>query len=302
MLKRWKNANPALPQATIEEIQHYRASNQIETALPLAQYVATVCSNCAFARYIFGVVLYENQRLTDSIIEFDAAIALYNNEKDFTLFSVHRERADSYYMLENYNAALEYYNEAMNHVEKTECRSDELALLYERQGSALNELERYEESLSALDLSLLFEADSLRFFNKGIVLEKLHRFEDAVHTYNKSILADTSNHKPMYRESLCLYELGRYEEALSIAEHAIYLQYSLDYVISKVQILFKMERLEEALHECQVAIQAFPNSAALYQMMSLILLAMNQHEESTTAMNRAMEIRNASNDFISKQQ
>jgi tetratricopeptide (TPR) repeat protein len=292
MFKRWKNANPALPQATIEEIQHYRASNQIETALPLAQYVATLCSNCAFARYIFGVVLYENQRLSDSVTEFDAAIALYNNEKDFTLFSVHRDRADSYYMLDNYNTAVECYNEAMKHVEKTECRSDELALIYERLGSALNELERYEESLAALDLSLLYEADTLRFFNKGIVLEKLYRFEDAIHAYNKSILADTSNHKPMYRESLCLYELGRYEEALSSAEHAIHLHYSLEYVISKVQILFKLERLEEALHECEIAIQVFPNSAALYQIMSIVLLAMNQHEESTTAMNKAMEMRN----------
>jgi Flp pilus assembly protein TadD len=128
---------------------------------------------------------------------------------------------------------------------------------YYNKGVVLDELKRYEEAIEAYEGVIgLNPQYTDAYNNKGIALDELKRYEEAIRCYEQAIglnpqYADAYNNK-----GIALYNLGRYEEALRCYEQAIASnpQYILAYK-NKGNALQQLARQTEAQQAYAIAQQ-----------------------------------------------
>ena len=103
---------------------------------------------------------------------------------------------------------------------------------YYNRGTALKDLNRFEEAISSYDMAIQLKPDYAEAFsNRGVAQEKLKQIDAAMASYNQAIIL-----KPDYAEAYCnlgnaFKELDQFESAVACYDKAIGLKadYSLAY-------------------------------------------------------------------------
>ena len=79
-------------------------------------------------------------------------------------------------------------------------------------GIALDDLGRYEEAIKAYDKAIELKPDYQKaWYNKGIALRKLYSYEEALEAFNKAIEIKPDDHDAWNNKGIALKKLGRYE-------------------------------------------------------------------------------------------
>ena len=95
---------------------------------------------------------------------------------------------------------------------------------WNNKGVALEKLGRYEEAIRCFDKALEIinsEKDESVWFGKGFAFYNLGRYEEAIRCYDKALKIDPEDEVGWYIKGVALAELGRYEEAIRCFDKAL---------------------------------------------------------------------------------
>ncbi|MGF7117706.1 tetratricopeptide repeat protein [Methanobacterium oryzae] len=114
-----------------------------------------------------------------------------------------------FYMLGQYDSALEYFNESLK-------INPNGYLSWANKAYALAKLGQYDEALDSVNKSLeLFSGSAYTWGCKGYILCNLKKPEEALEYYDKAIGIDPLDEEIYYRKGKAHQELEQYEDALS---------------------------------------------------------------------------------------
>lgn len=102
----------------------------------------------------------------------------------------------------NYDAAISYYNKAINLAEQQRY-SPKIELVYDEYTGEFIE-EQYQEENNFSDL----------YFNRGLAKSEAGYAQEAMYDFNKSIQLDPQNDSAIFNRGIVEYELEMYREAL----------------------------------------------------------------------------------------
>ncbi|MBU7047058.1 MAG: tetratricopeptide repeat protein, partial [Theionarchaea archaeon] len=84
----------------------------------------------------------------------------------------------------------------------------------------LGRMGKHEEALACYEKALEIDDDAADWFNKGAALGHLHRYEDAVTSFNECIKREPKHAEAWYNKGVALEYLKKYEEAAKCFDEA----------------------------------------------------------------------------------
>ena len=166
------------------------------------------------------------------------------------------------------------------------------SFVFDQLGSALFELERYEEALTSYDKVIKLNPDhSNAWTNKGATLNELERYEEALTSYDKAIELNPDNSNAWSNKGATFNNLERYEEALTSYDKAIELNSDDSGTWSnKGATLYNLERYEEALTSYDKAIELNSDSSIALINKALLSSKKGDFDYAIADVNQAIKI------------
>lgn len=155
---------------------------------------------------------------------------------------------DIYILQNDYDSALEYYNNMLEMAPDSPDALFNIAL-------CLEYLENYPAALEAYDRYLLVEAHcAVGWYNRGIVLEQLKKHMDAIDSYRCSITVDESFADAWFNLGNLYADIDDYSQAIDCFKNVINLQRNHSGAYYNLGILY------EDLHDYKQAIYFYSKS------------------------------------------
>jgi Uma2 family endonuclease/Flp pilus assembly protein TadD len=176
-------------------------------------------------------------------------------------------------------------------LEPPEIKPDKDDAFYNR-GNLLFKLGRYEEAIDSYDKPLAIKPDFYEaWYNRSIALWTLERYEEAIASYDKALEIEPDDYWAWFNRGSVLLKLGRYEEA--IASYDKGLEINSDFPIAwylRGRVLFyNLERYAEAINSFDKALKIKLNNPAAWADRGLALYYLRQYEEGIASFNKAIE-------------
>lgn len=128
------------------------------------------------------------------------------------------------------------------------------------------------------------------WINKGVTLQNLGRYQEAIVAYDEAFKFNSSNADVWNKKSVCLGELGKDNESLECSSKATQLDPSMaSGWFNKGVSLKKLSRYNESLEAIDEAIK-LDGSAQNWAFKGLVLEDLKRHNESLTCCDMAIEI------------
>jgi tetratricopeptide (TPR) repeat protein len=163
---------------------------------------------------------------------------------------------------------------------------------WSNQGNIFLELNRYEEALQSYnELIELSPENSNSWRQKGIVLNELMRFKEALQSYKKAIELNPKDSNAYNVKALVLSILKDFENSVKVIDKAISL--SPEEVIFRANrgiILARAGRFEEALADCNLAIEQDSSSECGYYALACYAAHQNNIEQVISSLQMAIDI------------
>jgi tetratricopeptide (TPR) repeat protein len=129
------------------------------------------------------------------------------------------------------------------------------------------------------------------WFNQGLSLFHLHRFEDAISAYDQTLNLNPDFAKAWYNRGGVLGELGDFDGAVASFEQAIALKPNYHEAwASKGLALLKLGFIWEAISSYEEALQLQPEDQETWYYRGVALGIVEQFEEAIASYNQALEI------------
>ena len=160
-------------------------------------------------------------------------------------------------------------------------------------GTTLQQQERYEEALKALDKAVQLRPDDAELWRHlGDILVQLTRFDQALLSFQHVLKLDPRHQDALYKSGALLNQFGRYAEALAhldlgaemLPNHAPTLQ-------ARARTLYNLKRLEESLAEGRRAHRLDPGDANTCNNIGAALRLLGRDQEALGWFDKALEIR-----------
>ncbi|MBP5973328.1 tetratricopeptide repeat protein, partial [Brasilonema sp. CT11] len=131
---------------------------------------------------------------------------------------------------------------------------------WKRRGLLLEKLERYDEAFINYNQAIELQPDNVWFWNeRGLVLEKLGRNEEALINYNQAVKLQPDNVWAWNERGWVLEKLKRYDDALAAYNQTIQLQRDHDFAWYKRACIYALQsNVELAIENLQHAIELKP--------------------------------------------
>ena len=182
-------------------------------------------------------------------------------------------------------------------VNTTESNSSEVLF---NKGVALNNLGRYDEAIKSYDLAIqLNPLNAEAWDNKGNALFSQGRLDDALQAYNKVIDLDnkSSNAWGMRGYILIHKKDPQYEEALISLERAIELEpFTAWYWNEKGNALFYLGKYEDALEAKNESIKLNPTLYFTWYDRAIVLNSMGRYDEALDSVNKSIDLNSQDED------
>ncbi len=159
-------------------------------------------------------------------------------------------------------------------------------------GVTLHELKRYDKAIDNFDKVLSLKPDYHKAWNSiGVTFHKLKRYEEAATCYDKAVSL-----KPDYLECFSnkgdlLNELKRYDEAIAYYDKAISL--NSDYYgawIKKGLTLYQLKRFDEAITHYDMALNLKPDYAEGWSFKGNALNKLKRYDEAINHYDKALSL------------
>ncbi|MBP0028391.1 tetratricopeptide repeat protein [Roseofilum sp. Guam] len=269
------------------------------------------------AWYNRGVALGKLKQYKESLLSYDKSIELEPNH-----YYAWHNRGSNLDKLERYKEAVSSYQKAielkpgklstLNNIGTILCDNleryeeaihcfDELIKIDEKnstawynRGVALRKLGRYEEAISSYKKTIEMKPDSLDVWNiiGAILCDNLGRYEEAIKCFDKIIKIDENHSNAWHDRGVALGKLGRYEEAIFSYKKSIKLNPDYLYVWNTIGAILcdNLGRYEEAIHCSDRAIQIDKKNSDAWYSRGVALGKLGQHEEAISSYEKTIEL------------
>jgi tetratricopeptide (TPR) repeat protein len=245
--------------------------------------------------YQKGIILFElgRKREAHNAIEY----AIYNEPN--------LDWDDKGKILEDYGrneAALAVYDSLI----KQNHNSDIIYMRIYKKKSLLVQLKRYEEALAVYDELIKQNPNSDIVYEKGFFLAQLKRYNEALVAFTHAIQLDPSLYVSRRSIVVCLFHLGRHEEAIAICdqlieENSIILPDSgsdnatsiqdvlVDTWTLKGRILYKLGRFNEALNAFEQIVEKNLETEYTLLQTGIILFELGRSNDAINVIIEALQ-------------
>jgi protein O-GlcNAc transferase len=151
----------------------------------------------------------------------------------------------------------------------------------------------YHGSIRHIDRALRLRPDSAEaFFNRGLALQKLERFDDAVANYDRAAALKPDYAEALYNRGHALIELDRLDEALASYDRAAALKPGYaDAFNNRGNTLTKLNHLDAAVASYDRAIALKPDYAEAFSNRGNALKGLKRFDEALASYSRALALR-----------
>jgi tetratricopeptide (TPR) repeat protein len=159
-------------------------------------------------------------------------------------------------------------------------------------GVTLESIERYEEALESYEKGIELSPDeSLPWRNRGGTLLRLQRYKEALESYEKAIELSPDNSVGWKNRGYALYNIERYEEAILSYREAIKLEpQNLSTYIGLGIIYFRQSSIEQAIQQFNRALKIHPKGTSqIWNCLGFIYLVKRKLKEAQTHFRRAAQ-------------
>lgn len=183
--------------------------------------------------------------------------------------------------------------EVLTAVDEAIRRFIDIPTLYDIQGGALVELERYNEALTAMDKSI--ELDSSRispYLSKGYIYHKLNQWYEGAQAYESALRIDPDSPVILNNYAYMLSEQNhRLEDGLEMVKRALELDPgTASFLDTHAWLLYRLGRPSEALIVLNRALKTSKDSAELYEHLGYIYQTLGKESKAKKAWRRAFKI------------
>lgn len=248
-----------------------------------------------------------------SLGKYEEAIACYDKamELDPGLGGAPTNKGNIFYSLGKYHEAITYYDKSIK-------ADPGYSLAWNNKGGALSALNKYEEAIAYYDKAIDIDPEYAEAWdNKGLALANLRRYDDALKCIDEALrlnpsLPQTQKLKQSILEKLGmvssvdeiklesreyntkgfdLYNLGKYEEAISYFDKAIALnpRDALAWV-NKGTALGNLGKFQEAVKCYDKALEINPREALTWNNKGISLAKLGRYEETIFCFDKAIEM------------
>ena len=169
-----------------------------------------------------------------SIEEYFQALPFTKYVNQITSGQLKQKIADCYFFLNDYNLAIQYYNEIIDRYADELTENDYIFVLIQK-GVALSKSGNYHQAIQLFSEIALLDSKEAKinaYHNLGILYSHLHRFTErnslikALDYLKKALVLTDENstvgkHHILYNIGIIFYEQGKYEKALEILQNAL---------------------------------------------------------------------------------
>jgi len=230
-----------------------------------------------------GTIYRERSEYEPAIQNFTQALRFTTDTKD--LAELYNERGNTYYQQEDYEAALDDYDRAID-------KKNDVAVYHGNRGDALGELGRFDEAFAALDQAIALDGKNGDFWNTaGNIWYERDRFDVAIRMYSNAIQASDSvamyyrNRGGAYRKA------GNPAAAITDLLKAVELAPGDDEAWNELGLAwFEAGRYADAVTAFTKAVELDSGSAVYLYNRGDAYQKLGQHEQALADLTKSLEV------------
>lgn len=191
--------------------------------------------------------------------------------------------------------------ELLNEIKDKNISNEEKAWAYRLIGRNYHDRDMYIKAIENYDISIsLNPKDSDVWYNKGIMLNSLGSFSEALKAYDESIRIDDENSvkdtDTYNNKGITLTNLGRYEEAFEMFDKVLNIDPNETHSLVNKGILYAiLGDFNRALYFYDKVINLNPNISEVYANKGNVFLMVGKNEEAKNMFDKALEINSNNN-------
>lgn len=164
------------------------------------------------------------------------------------------------------------------------------SLYHSNRGLALQALKRFEDALESYDRALALRPDYAEaLFNRGVTLQRLRRLPEAVDSYDRAIAVCADHAEALSNRGVALQDLGRLPEALESYGRALAVRPNFaEALCNRGNALKALKRLDHALESYNQALALRPNDAEVLYNRGNVFRELGRLEEAVASYDRAL--------------
>ena len=169
-----------------------------------------------------------------------------------------------------------------------------VATAYFNLGIGLNDLKRYDEAISSYDKAIALKSDYAEAYNnRGTALKELNRPVEALTSYDKAIALKAGYAEAYNNRASVLYALQRYDEAIASYDKAIFLTPdNAEAHRGRGDALLESKSYAAAAIFNQEALSSAPEQLKAFALNNLIaLFKLKQYEKALASYDTAIALR-----------
>lgn len=195
------------------------------------------------------------------------------------------DRANMQYMVSDILGAIASYDKVLS------IKPSYHEAWYNR-GVALKDLGRYEEAVLSYDKALEIQSNCYESWNnRGVALRYLGQLEEAIASYDKALELKPDEREIWYNRGIALLNLGRLEEAIASYDKALELQPDFHQAWNnRGNAFMNLGRFAEAIVSYDKALEIKPDKAEAWNNRGTALFNLNYLEEGILSYEKALII------------
>lgn len=192
-----------------------------------------------------------------------------------------------YEQLEKEDSAIQVLNQLLEKKPYSEIGWHQLGKIYSNQN-------KLAEAISAFDFAIISDDTfSGAYIEKGKLLEQVGRLNEAIENYEIAMQLTESNSYTHHRIGMCHQKLGNNPIALRYFKEAVHLEPTNEKAWGAlIQYFFETEDYQKALYYVSKALEVNGDSVLLWKIKSQIHQMMDNHLESTIALQSVIDLGN----------
>ena len=261
-----------------QAMSFHQAGNLVEAERLYRQVLAVGPRNFP-ARYMFAVLLYQQQRHPEALRAVERALKL--NPDSGEALALHSALLLS----------VGQYKKALVSISKVVAREPSNGEAWHNRGVILAELRRFDEAVSSYDKALALQSTAEAWTNRGAALLKLLQYEEALSSFDKALAVKPGFVNALSSRGNVLMELDRYPEAVSTFDNVL-LQTpnAFEAWANRGVALFEMMRFEDSLESYDKALCIQPDYARAWTNRGKALQHLGRFDDALTSYDKALAI------------
>jgi tetratricopeptide (TPR) repeat protein len=166
-------------------------------------------------------------------------------------------------------------------------------LALNNRGIALNALKRFDEALASYDRAIAVRPEFVEaLVNRGNTLQQLQRFDAALASFDRAVAVRPDHAEAYYNRANTLHALKRFDEALASFDRALALRPNyVEALINRGVTLHALARFGDALASYEAALALWPDGDAAFANRGMTLHALQRFDEALASFGRALALR-----------